>query len=78
MHKISGVLLQLYFPMGQMLLLFSQKRKIYTYLNGNSRITAFSWGNEKKAETQMLVMHMDVNLMVKVIHFPMFFLSFDI
>lgn len=45
------------------------------YLNGNSRMTAFSWGNEKNAETQILVMHMNVNLMVKVIHFPMFFFA---
>ena len=45
------------------------------YLNGNSRIIAFSWGNEKNAETHMLVMHMDVNLVVKVIHFPMFFVA---
>lgn len=50
-------------------------RKKCIYLNGNSRFTAFSWGNEKNAETQMLVMHMDVNLMVSVTHFPTFFFA---
>lgn len=53
----------------------NKERKKSVYLNGNSRISAFSWGKEKNAETQMLVMHIDVNLMGKVIHFPMFFFA---
>lgn len=53
----------------------NKERKKCVYLNGNGRIIAFSWGNEKNAEIQMLVMHMDVNFMVSRTHFPMFFFA---